>query len=516
MPPRWARRAFSFDVRSLAVLRMGMAALLLVDLSARAGDLVAHYTDGGVLPRASFQLQTWDFAWSFHTLGGSARFEVLLFAAAAVVALSLGVGFQTFWSTAVSWLFLVSLHGRNPLLRDGQDDLLRVLLFWSMGLPWGAAFSVDAWRARVFSPAPLRVGEEGVFGLTTVAFTVQWLFVYAGSALAKLTSPWWTSGHALQWALGLARYETPLGQKLLAFPVLLQGLTYLTLGVELVLPLGLLLGGRALRTAGVAVFVVMHLGFALGLELGLFPWVNLVGWLAFLPAWAWRQAGVGASPGEEALLPRVQTQPFVGAAVAVLLTAVLAFNLRYLAPAVPVPRGVQALCDGLGLQQYWSLFSPSKLLTAKLSDGWFVVEGDFATFASVDLLRGGGAVSWDRPPLVSKTFANTRWRQYFANIAWDWPRGSEQQRTVEASRTAYADLLCRTWNRSHATSENIVSVRVTYVHHPVGEPGPSPERHLLVRRMCPNIGGPPGWVQAPRDSRKRSDASQAESAAAAE
>jgi hypothetical protein len=43
---------FGADLRSLAAFRIGVALLILYDLSQRSRDLVAHYTDLGLIPRA--------------------------------------------------------------------------------------------------------------------------------------------------------------------------------------------------------------------------------------------------------------------------------------------------------------------------------------------------------------------------------------------------------------------------------------------------------------------------------
>ena len=48
-----AGKLLAVDPRSLAVLRIGIAALLLIDLWYRAIDLEAHYTNSGVLPDAA-------------------------------------------------------------------------------------------------------------------------------------------------------------------------------------------------------------------------------------------------------------------------------------------------------------------------------------------------------------------------------------------------------------------------------------------------------------------------------
>ena len=42
---------FAVDLRSLALLRVVLAALGLIDLGIRAGDLGAFYTDQGAFPR---------------------------------------------------------------------------------------------------------------------------------------------------------------------------------------------------------------------------------------------------------------------------------------------------------------------------------------------------------------------------------------------------------------------------------------------------------------------------------
>ena len=47
-----ARDLFGIDTRSLAVLRVALALIILADLAIRASELSAFYTEDGVLPRA--------------------------------------------------------------------------------------------------------------------------------------------------------------------------------------------------------------------------------------------------------------------------------------------------------------------------------------------------------------------------------------------------------------------------------------------------------------------------------
>ncbi len=45
-----------------------------------------------------------------------------------------------FWT----WLLFTSLCVRNPFIVHGGDDLLKMMLFWGIFVPWGARYSVDS------------------------------------------------------------------------------------------------------------------------------------------------------------------------------------------------------------------------------------------------------------------------------------------------------------------------------------------------------------------------------------
>jgi hypothetical protein len=128
---------FGIDRRSLTAFRLGLGALLLADLAYRALDFQAHYTDLGVLPRALYLeiFSEVEISWSLHLVLGSAPYTALLFGVAGVAALALLLGVHTRWAALGSWVLLVSLHNRQPLVLSGSDTVLRMLLFWSIFLP---------------------------------------------------------------------------------------------------------------------------------------------------------------------------------------------------------------------------------------------------------------------------------------------------------------------------------------------------------------------------------------------
>ena len=137
---------FGIDPRALAALRIGLGVLLLCDLAVRSTCMVAHYTDAGVFPRE--MLDQYYAVWyvSLHSLSGGAALQWVLFAIAAVAAVCVLAGYRTTLATVVSWALITSLQMRNPLVLNAGDGLFRLLLFWSMFVPLGQVWSVDALR----------------------------------------------------------------------------------------------------------------------------------------------------------------------------------------------------------------------------------------------------------------------------------------------------------------------------------------------------------------------------------
>src|SRR5277367_2258492 len=144
--PLWQylKTSFALDLRALAVMRVGMALILLFDLFLQSFDIQAFYTDAGFLPRSSALPSRGEFIVPFHFASGTAGVEAILFVVAAIFAVMLLIGYKTRAATFLSWLMLISLQDRNPLLFFGGDSELAQMVFWSMFLPLNVHWSVDA------------------------------------------------------------------------------------------------------------------------------------------------------------------------------------------------------------------------------------------------------------------------------------------------------------------------------------------------------------------------------------
>jgi hypothetical protein len=278
------REIFGADPRSLAALRIVLALTVLFDLASRATNLAVHYSDGGILPRRvqAEKIDPWLFSLNF--INGTAEIQWALFSIAAIAAVAMLIGYRTRLMVVIVWLLVMSIQWRNYLVGYSADELLRLLLFWSMFLPLGACWSVDRLRGAVPDPPSTRVLSVATSGLF-----LQIAFVYWFTALLKTGAEWRVDGTALYYALSAKQLETPIGAYLLQFPDLLKVLTFGTLALEIVAPLLLFSPFFTVpaRMAGVAGVVGLHAGIAMTLAVGFFPWIGAACMVCFLPSWFW-------------------------------------------------------------------------------------------------------------------------------------------------------------------------------------------------------------------------------------
>ncbi|HEY9647429.1 MAG TPA: HTTM domain-containing protein [Chroococcidiopsis sp.] len=288
-PSGWHLRLsemFGLDLRSLALFRIGLALILLTDLSIRAWDITAHYSDSGLMPRTLLREIAKPGYWSLHALSGAVGVQVVLFLLAGFAALLMLVGYRTRIATIVSWVLLISLHNRNPVLIFAADDVLRALMFWAMFLPLGACYSIDS----ALNTSPKKLPERILTG-ATIALIVQQCFIYIFSAAIKAKSPVWLDGSAVYYALSFDQYATPLGHFLLNFRPLLVIFTHSTMVLEWFGPLLLIVPFRTsfFRNVAVILFISLHVGFGLTLNIGIFPFLSSFSWLAFIPSSTWNR-----------------------------------------------------------------------------------------------------------------------------------------------------------------------------------------------------------------------------------
>lgn len=427
------RELISIDVRTLAVLRMGMASLILVDLLDRGRHIAEFYTDDGFMPREIVP-RIDELALSYHMLGGSFEFQLALFATAAVFAAMLLVGYRTRAASVMSWLLLVSLHNRNYFVSFGGDLELQRVLFWCLFLPLGARWSLDARRA----PGELEPNVR-VTSVASAAVLIQVAYVYLFSGLSK-TGPAWVGDYdAIYLALQNEFLVVGIGPWLRQYESLLFVITPLVVYFE---RFSIFLFFCPFRTPQVRCGMILaiwgfHLGTAAIINLSTFPLMCAVCALAYLPTWFWERVGGDESTGAE---PRViaTPRPAVQVGLGLALVYTTAFLIADVNPRATLPAVFRELGHLLQLDQSWSLYAPEpspydihRTVRGRLENGE-VVE---------DLIAAGRGETWRS---VQAIHESKRFRVYIE--MWSGPR-------FRPDVAVYGQWLCRQWNTQASTPE---------------------------------------------------------------
>lgn len=471
------RQVFGIDLRTLATVRIALAALVVLDLCLRARDLSAHYTDRGVLPRAALIEQFLTrFEWSLHLLNGTAGVQAFLFVLAGLAGLAMLLGFHTRVATVLTWLFLCSVQTRNPAISPAVDDALRLFVFWSMFLPMGAAWSFD----QLLRP---KAHADPHVSIASAAFMVQLSLIYVMTVVHKSDPAWRSEFTAIYYAMSLDEMATSLGLALRNFPGLMKALTVITIALESVAPILVFtpVWTAPVRMVLIVSMMALHLGMGLCLTIGIFPFVMWAAWWIFIPGQFWDRLGVRTGVPEGLLEPQTPLRRagrMAGQALAAAALAyVLFYNLRIAEPQRywgVVSRPAQTFGTILKLKQNWGVFAPRP----HSGDGWYVMPAELVDGSTVDLFRGGRVVSFDKPERITDDYPNDRWRRYMLHL---------RVGVTKRHLPHYLDYLCRQWNEAHLGTPRLArSVELYFMEEytlPDGTTAPI-QKKLLAEHQC--------------------------------
>jgi predicted DCC family thiol-disulfide oxidoreductase YuxK len=279
------RHMFGIDLRSLALFRVSIGSMLIIDLMVRLSDLRAHYTDWGVLPR-DVVIENAPSFWGFsiHLMNGSLAFQVLFFFIQLTFAFFLLVGYRTRFAAVISWILLASLHSLNPMVLSGADDTLRMVMFWGMFLPLGAKFSIDRALSNGVDAAPDLHISTG-----SVALLVQVSVIYLFAFLFKIHPVWIGEYSALYYMFSLDVFANGFATFLLDFPNVLKFVTALSMWFELggVILVWLPIFTVQARLLFILTMISLQVGIASTMGIGIFPFVSIAAILIFVPGAAW-------------------------------------------------------------------------------------------------------------------------------------------------------------------------------------------------------------------------------------
>lgn len=495
------------DPRSLGAFRIVLGLLLFWDVARRIPNYEAFYTNAGWLPNhfALFRPMSDHLFSLYHAFSTPGEVAVLL-TVHLIVNAALAIGWYTRVMSVLAALLITSLNSRSIIVENGGYVVLNLVSVWSMFLPLGRAFSVDALLERHRTGRP--PNRSPVVSLAVTALILQWVVIYYFNTVHKDGPAWWKEGTAIYYFLEQDRIVTPFGAWVRTWIPLgaIRFLSRSTLIIEGSIPVLLILPfyTRITRKLAWLLAAGLHVSIASLATLGPFSWVMLVPFFAFLDARDWDalEERLKRSPVFQSTTARVEAvnklllgpipEPCVtstpGLAEMALqrlgqlvelfcLTAlILATGSQVLMENRKIPETLKlrerppwmtALVVYPRLFQGWAMFSPEP----PREDGRIVVDGMTIDGRRLDPLTGAEP-SYDVTPQ----------RGFRLEALWEAFHTRFHEPRYRPYYPGFRDFLLRHHELVGRPEDRLVSFEVIYVYEfitPPGVPRPPPERRRL-------------------------------------
>ena len=326
-------------------------------------------------------------------------------------------GYKIKWMVLICWIGIVSIQNRNPIIYQGGDDLLRMLLFWSFFLPLNKNDFSSGGRVNT---------------VATMAILCQILLVFLFSGIYKNSVEWWHSGSAIYFALKLDQIARPLGISLNNYYPLTVFLTRAVYILELaVLPLFLFPFYREHIRFFIFLFLLtFNLGIISCMMIGIFPLCFLAASVLFISTTCWEKIDIKLqliknkistvfppktlnNKGLTGELNFFNNHWIIQSLLGFFFTLVLLWNTVTLPKAkLQFPIALTPLMIILKLDQSWGMFAPTVLK----EDGWLVAKAEFYNGSVLDLFASDLPLSYAKPASVLAKFKNDRWRKFTEQI----------------------------------------------------------------------------------------------------
>jgi hypothetical protein len=207
-----------------------------------------HYLFG---PDAAVPWDKVDPWMSIYAWSADPAFFELTFHLGVVTAVLWLLGIHTRWLTPAQLVFWFSLLQRNPLVPDGGDNLMSLLLFYALFADLDQHFACI--RPRPSLRSLLADAAAVAHNVAIIAITVQVCLVYAVAGLTKVQGETWRNGTALYYALRASEFYLPgVSELLWSNASALTLASYVTVFFQISFPYFVVLGARTRVFAAIA------------------------------------------------------------------------------------------------------------------------------------------------------------------------------------------------------------------------------------------------------------------------
>jgi hypothetical protein len=268
----------SCDPRMCSLLRISIGFILIIYTTVWMLDAERWFTDAGVLKSATAeQFSAGQFKSVLFLLPSTTPVVAVCLSALMLHSVLLLLGCWSRIQAFAIFIWLLSFHHRNPLICDGEDTVLRWILFAMIFMPLDHRFSL------------LRSLRNGPASTATTAnawalriIHIELTAIYLSTAISKFQGETWRDGTALYY---VSRMTDCFGRlwlpdMLFETPWVVRLSTWGVLAVEFALPV--LLWIPPTRRFAVLMGIGLHLAIEYSMNLFLFEWIMIIGLTTFL------------------------------------------------------------------------------------------------------------------------------------------------------------------------------------------------------------------------------------------
>lgn len=273
------------DLSIFGPIRICFAILMLINVLCLFPDLEKWFGEEGVLPfEVSKMVLDPDCTSLFQYLPKTngvlwTCYSILV---ANLICLLLGI-FSRFQLACIFVLFTSFCH-RNNIIFDGEDTLFRIMTFYLIFSPCGKYLSVESWlsqkKSKLDSTNEVKPKQFPIWPLRLLQVQTSCVLFFSG--MEKLKGAQWIDGTALYYVSRLDDlfYRFPVPEFLFNSFTMIALATWSAVALELTMPI--LVWFRKTRIFALCVVFMFHLTLDYTMNLNLFQWLMIVGWLSFL------------------------------------------------------------------------------------------------------------------------------------------------------------------------------------------------------------------------------------------
>ena len=267
------------DARRYALLRIAFASVILIHIVHLWPYRITLLCSDGIIDPQAASSSGPGLYLSIFALLNSPLSVTIVFLVATLATLLLAWGKLARPMLGILFWLLLSIMQRAPVSASGWDfiliNLALILLFSPLGEKWNPR---NLLLRRGCGPELQLVPRYGLVLIQLQVFIIYWQTV-----ILRLDNYYWQTGDFMTYFM-LSHHSRFPGEWVINWQGLLDMLTYLTLMVELAIPV--LLWIPKTRKAGLFLGVAFHLGIAIfGVNLAIFSLVMVTTFLAFTNPW---------------------------------------------------------------------------------------------------------------------------------------------------------------------------------------------------------------------------------------